>query len=133
MSLLTELKRLKPKFPETDCYIPEWDRTIILRSLSVRESRDLRAESKGEASEAENERLMIRTLAHAIVDGEKRPLANADGEALIDSLSAKTVQSMLRSWMELTGIKEDLEKNLAQAGDGSSLNSPAISTGQLPN
>jgi hypothetical protein len=124
-NLLKDLQKLKPRFPEAQFHVPEWDRPVTLRGFSLREGRELR---KGNG-EADDERLMLRTLAHAIVDGGDRPLANDDGIALLEGLSAKTVQDMGAAFMKLNGVGEDAEGNSAAtaASAGSSTGSRATS------
>jgi hypothetical protein len=129
-SLLKDLQKLKPRFPEIEYYVPEWDRKVTLRGFSLREGRDLRQGN----GEADDERLMLKTLAHAIVDKEERPLANDEGIALLDTLSAKTLQEMGAAFMRLSGGGEDTEGNsAAMAGDGSSSVSPSPSSARSLN
>lgn len=132
-NLLKELQKLKPKLPEAEFPVPEWKRSVTLRGFSLREGRALR---KKEGSESDDERMMLRTLAHAIVDGDDRPLANEDGMELLDTLSAKTLQEMGQAFMKLSGAAgEDAEKNLEpRAGaSGSSTDLPSRSAEPLLN
>lgn len=124
-NLLKDLQKLKPKFPEATVYVPEWDREVTLRSFSLLEGRLLRAAD----TEADNEQLMLRTLAHAIADGEARPLANPEGIALLDTLSARTIEDMGKVLMKLNGAGQDAEGNSAAraVADGSSSDSPSPS------
>jgi|SRR5688572_7553295 len=123
--LLKELRKIKPKFPETEFHVAEWGRSVTLRGFSLREGRDLRSVN----GEADDEKLMLRTLAHAIVDGDDRPLASEEGVGLLETLSAKTIQEMGQAFMRLNGAGEDAEGNSGAraAGAGSSSVSPSLS------
>lgn len=131
MSLLDELKKLKPDLPETECFIPEWNRSMKLRGFTVLEGRQLR---QGLGKDADNEALAIKTIAHAIADGDKRPLANPDGIALIENLSELTVRKLMTAFGRIS-TAEDAEGNSEpRAANGSSSSDlPSPSAGQLPN
>lgn len=125
-NLLKELQKLKPNFPEAEFPVPEWGRAVTLRGFSLREGRALRKTDGG----GDDERMMLRTLAHAIVDGDERPLANEEGMELLDTLSAKTLQEMGQAFMKLSGAAgEDVEGNSAARAEdaGSSSDSPSRS------
>lgn len=131
-NLLKELKKLKPKFPEVEFHVPEWDRTVMLRSFSLREGRALRPPPNG-AEEVDNEKAMLQTLAHAIVDGDERPLANDEGIALLDELSAKTVNEMGNAFMKLNGGTDQEGNSEPRAdGAGSSSGLPSLSAEPSP-
>lgn len=116
-NLLKELQKLKAKLPETEFYVSEWDCSIILRGFSLREARALR---KPEGETDVEDRSTLRMLAHAIVDGDDRPLANDAGMDLLDMLSAKTLGEMSLIVGKLNGVGEDVEKNLEARADASS-------------
>lgn len=123
--LLKQLQKLKPTFPEAEFRVPEWARSVTLRGFSLREGRQLRPTNG--ADDTDNERAMLRTLAHAIVDGDDRPLANEDGIALLETLSAKTIQEMGQAFMALSGVGDQEGNSPARAGAvGSSSDSPSL-------
>lgn len=140
MNLLEELKALKPKLPETECFVVEWNRSVTIRSFTVLEGRKLRqsmSKSKdGEDGEDDkkNEELYIKTIAHAIADGDERPLANKQGIEMIESLSELTVRRLMAAYMRIT-IVQDVEGNSEPRADGasSSTDSPSPSAGRSLN
>jgi hypothetical protein len=109
MSLLDELKKLKPELPETECFVPEWNRAIKLRGFTVLEGRKLRQGLSGD-SEQDNEKLAMKTIAHAVAYGDERPLANKDGIELIEGLSELTVRKLMMAFARVS-TGEDAEKN----------------------
>jgi hypothetical protein len=131
MSLLEQLQALRPKLPETTFYVPEFDKTLTLRGFTVREGRALRerlqAEGKNDPEKADI--AVIYALAQSVVaiDGKEdknhpRPLANEQGVELIESLSEKTVRSMMVAYNRVTLIgAADIEGNSGPraGGDGS--------------
>lgn len=129
MSLLDELKKLKPQLPETECFIPEFGRSVTLRGFTVLEGRKLR---QGVGEDADNEALAIKTIAHAIADGDKRPLSNADGVALIESLSELTVRKLMAAFGRISTV-EDLEGNAGAPNGASSTDLPSPSGAQSLN
>ena len=131
-NLLQQLQKLKPKLPETEFYVPEWDRMLTLRGFSLREGRELNKQRESMDDDA----IMLRILAHAIVDRGERPLANDEGIALLESLSAGTLTAMGNAFQEMTGTVKAAEKNSDRptaGSDGSSFASPRSSAGPLPN
>lgn len=124
--LLKELQKLKPQLPQTECFVPEWNRAIVLRGFTVLEGRQLR-QGMGEDAD-NNEVLAIKTIAHAVSDGDKRPLANPDGVALIESLSELTVRKLMMAFGRIS-MAEDLEGNsepgAANGSSSSDLPSPS--------
>jgi hypothetical protein len=130
-SLLEELKHIKLSLPEIECYVPEWERNVTLRGFTVREGRALRKLQGGD-----NEAFAIKAVAYSIADGDERPLANPEGEALIESLSELSVRKLMEAFGKIT--QTDLESGVKNsepraAANGSSTDSPSPSAEQLPN
>ena len=132
MNLLEQLKALKPKLPETECSVPEWGRSVVLRGFTVIEGRKLR-QSANKNGEDDNEALAIKTIAHAIADGDERPLANKQGVELIESLSELTVRRLMAAYGRIS-LVSDVEGNSEPRADGasSSTDSPSPSAEPSP-
>lgn len=133
--LLKQLQKLKPKLPETKCFVPEWDRHVTLRGFSVAEGRALRKElSKAGENPDANEANTIKLIAHSVCDGTNRPLANEDGIALIETLSELTVRRLAETYVRIS-TGENPEGNSEPRADGvnSSSDLPSPSAGQLVN
>jgi len=118
-TLLDELKKIKVLLPEAECFVPEWDRSITMRGFTVADGRKLRdGEVKAKDGTLKDpDSFAYKTIAHSIVDGVDRPLANPDGVALISSLSEATAGKMIRAINVLAG-GEDLEKNSGPTANG---------------
>jgi hypothetical protein len=126
---LAELKKLKPKLPEEECYVPEWDRKVTLRGFTVGEGRKIRQQlSKREDAEA-SETDMLMMIAHSIVHEDVRPLANSEGVALLEQLSELTVRRLAQTYMKVS-TGEDVEGNseprVVSGNSSTDLPSPSV-------
>lgn len=132
-NLLTELKKLKPKLPEVECFVPEWGRTLKLRALTVKEGRALRAgEFKpGTSDLLDVERFRVKGAAYAIVDDHgDRPLANDDGIALIESLSEDSLTALITAYGKLSADPDAAKKSEATGNGALSSDSPVAAAEQ---
>lgn len=133
-NLLQELGAASATFPELTCFVPEWGRSVTLRGFSVLEARELRRkEPKNKEGEiADADRFTMKCIAHSIVDGNERPLANDQGLALVEALSEG---SAMKLWTKVNDLRLGvLEKNSATTGNGAVSSAlPVEEEGPLPN
>ena len=131
--LLAELRAIKVKLPETECFIPEWDRALRLRCLTVGEARALRR-SADEESKGDTDAATMRLIAHSIVDENgARPLGNAEGVELLSRLSEATATCLIGALNRLYEGGAHEKNSDGMLGSDSSIASPGISTAQSLN
>ena len=132
MSLLDELRALKPKLPQIKAQVPEWEREVTLQGLTVRQVRELQEGLRTEKNPRDADTFAIRALANAIVDEDgNRALANDEGIALIETLSGVTVNRLMERYSEMNKVAT-LEGNSGPRTDGEDLSSDSPSPSAEP-